>query len=121
MDTSRQHPVNDAAHDPRACRGPGRRLRLVPRSDAAIVRQVDALDAAYSSHHGQLLRFLDALDDELVGLDPSNSRGAHEQISFIRVGLRCLADAIGELQAHANHLANDSGTDAPADPAGASG
>jgi hypothetical protein len=121
MDSSHHHPGSGLSARAGLGPGTGRRLRLIPRTDATIVRKFDALEATYSSHHSQVLLSLDALEVELESVDLAEARGAHEQISFIRVGLRCLSDAVGELQAHVTQLAretsNDPGPDSPRRPA----
>lgn len=85
-------------------------LRVVRRADSRLVRQLDTIESAFSAHHEQLLTSLDALESELTQVSESG-RGAQEQIAFLRVGLRCLADALGELHANLADLATGDSTD----------
>jgi hypothetical protein len=68
---------------------------------------VGAVEAIVSRHQGELLRSLEDLEAELGDAHMSVA-AAYEQIAFIRVGLRCLADAVAELQAT---LADQAGRD----------
>lgn len=95
------------------------RLRLIRRPDGPILRDVDTIEAAYSTHHSQLLDSLHALEADLAQAD-QGGHAAYEQISFIRVGLRCLADAVAELHANLDGLAIDPDDDPPQHRAGSS-
>jgi hypothetical protein len=78
---------------------PDRRLRLVSGQELPQLRcLVEAVEATYAGWNVDMLRSLADVEAALVGADQMIATAMQEQIAFIRVGLRCLADAIGELQ-----------------------
>jgi hypothetical protein len=94
----------------------GPRLRLIRRPESVLIRWLDAVEAAYAGQTEQLLHPLEALEAALPD-DPSTSaRQALEQIAFIRVGLKCIADAIGELSANLTELTTAEDGDGPQPP-----
>ena len=71
------------------------------RSAAALYTEVALLESAFVAERAELLLCLGANECAVDGVEPDARRGIAEQVAFIRVGLRCIADAIGELAAHA--------------------
>lgn len=56
-----------------------------------------AIDQAFEAQRTVLARRLDRLEQALAHADPPTREHAGEQVALIRVGLSCLAEAIGQL------------------------
>src|SRR3954454_1755778 len=79
-------------------------LRLLVGTEDQLRHEVEGLQAAFASSHHQLADWLERVEATLHGHTADAARAAMEELSFIRVGLRCIADAIGELDANVSAL-----------------
>jgi hypothetical protein len=70
---------------------------------------VEGVEDAFSLRHRLMVERLVEVETATDGTMDETALGVREQVAFIRVALRCIADAIGELAAHATAL------DAPPD------
>lgn len=74
-----------------------RRLRLIPGPPPSeLTTLVSGVEEAFSFKQAVLLERLEDLEGAISGHGVA-AEGALEQTAFLRVGLRCLTDAIGEL------------------------
>jgi hypothetical protein len=62
---------------------------------------IDRLEIDFAAVYESLLTGLAAIEVKIAERDTTAARATLEQISFARVGLRCIADAVGELAASA--------------------
>jgi hypothetical protein len=108
----RGNDLQGADNRPRNCG-----LRLVQsRCVSRVAELVDGVEEAFSVCHALLLERLAELEAGIDAAVPRATAGAPEQIAFVRVGLRCIADAIGELAALAEDVERAVGTEQ--EPAG---
>lgn len=76
---------------------------------------VGSVEGEFATAYEGLVDRLGKVEAEIAEPDRGPGREALEQIAFVRVGLRCIADAIGELAAVAVEL--DEQREHPACPA----
>ena len=79
-----------------------RRNRPAPSGpEISLAQLVAGVEEAFSVRHGVMLERLREIESAIESRTDGLARGVREQVAFIRVGLRCIADAVGELDAHA--------------------
>ena len=85
------------------------RLRLITPPNSPLSSLVGGIEGEFAASHRAMLARLSRLEAALAGPRAVDIAGAQEQIAFVRVGFRCIADAIGELAEHASRLDVDGG------------
>jgi hypothetical protein len=77
---------------------------LVGCQPGKLTGLAEQVEADFAHRHHALLQRVGRLEDAVETRDGPAAQGLREQAAFVRVGLRCIADAIGELAAHASDL-----------------